>query len=1196
MKKLFLFLCVVFSFSAIAQTNVIAPSQPLNLDTPGLTIDSIVRYLQSGLTASDSGEGGRASQVANFARIWRDRVRNNDSSGSNMFQQYFRAASLAAQARANASCNGGSFSGKWRVDGPDTFKYQNLGRMRDVWADANDTNKLLASGDGGVWKSTDGGKHWRCITDNAPIVSGIISPSKLAVNPTNTDNIYVGSYAYPNHVTWPYGMQYLNGGKPDGANYGHGLLVTNDGGNSWHQEILSLNRNPPWQDTVSGSKPFFSPDGLRVYGMRENHLFCKQVNGTWQDITPSSLLIINSSLAFFELKFVPNANGIGLDPNHFFVTQHGNGKLIECTYNPTTQNHSFTRVLFPRPVLDTTIGGCYISIPSSNTLYATFDSVVGYDFYGNAIYRSNLYTLNISTKKWRLISNMNIQVWEGGFEASSANPANLHLTQAWDKSYFSNDTGRTIHLISEYKGNPTHGDVRRVFIQSTTNTATGINDRVYFACDGGIFQKPKGVNPLQGGHTTCVNINGKGLSCGKYYGVSSLEKDGTVFAGMLDNNQWAYNPKWPEPWQKFGTDYDGGEAIASRAKEEGYVGRSPDGQAKGLVRTRPDLNGIYSSQDADVDLSADLEGDKAILPLWADQYGGYYVDKNNLWRILPNSTNYVQVSGSNLDPTYAQYDVHLPTYVVGVKAQPIRCMSFSQYYDQLTGYVMYYDGTLFYRNDLAPINTQNPTGFNPQTTTGFCKYYPPTDIVCDPRQPERVWLSLGGVDWGNSHRFRAMYSPDAGDHWLDISKGLPNMLPVVNIEYQEGSPYVYAATDAGMYRLDMSSFAYSDITNDMSAYNSVEWTCFNQGDAGNPDYPSINTPALNINYCSGRLYAATDGRGIWSTPLWEQFNVPNITPSSVITSNVTWSGTRYLTSGILVKSGATLTLDPTARIYMPKDGSIRIEAGAKLLVDGATITNGCKDCMWGSIIPMGNASLSQTAANQATVVVKNGALIENARNAITTWGGDIATTGAILNLSNSTFKNNHRSLEFLSYHNQIAGRRVGNVSRISGCNFLLDDDYRGTNIGYWFSCFASLWDVEGVVFSGNNFTNTNTKEENWSNGIMSYNAGYQVVSSCNGLVYTHPCTNFTRNSFSGLRHGIYAEGDNLTDNTFYVDQAAFDGCGVGVLARTNNHFNVSRSTFNIGNAPFRYSDLCNKNIGIRALSGCSGLKSLNLRA
>ncbi len=97
------FVCILLSLllssNASSQALIAPPPPPPNINAPGLGIDSVVRYLQATLTAADSGEGGRATQVANFSRIWKDRVTYNDNSGVNMFEQYLKSARNAGEYR-----------------------------------------------------------------------------------------------------------------------------------------------------------------------------------------------------------------------------------------------------------------------------------------------------------------------------------------------------------------------------------------------------------------------------------------------------------------------------------------------------------------------------------------------------------------------------------------------------------------------------------------------------------------------------------------------------------------------------------------------------------------------------------------------------------------------------------------------------------------------------------------------------------------------------------------------------------------------------------------------------------------------------------------------------------------------------------------------------------------------------------------
>ena len=387
MKQFFALPLLVLLFlshamNAFAQP-VVLPQTPINLDSPGLNVDYIIKRLEQSITVSDTGEGGRASQIDEFARIWKDRVSHNDSSGSNMFEQYLRVSQESALARSTSgNCSSENFSGRWSGIGPDTFSTQNLGMINDIWADSSNTNYLLAVGYGGVWRSDNGGTKWVPIADNTPVSKGIVSPNTIAVNPTNTQHFYVGSYTYFNQVLRPQNLDfsdiYLD-------HYGNGLLVTTNGGNTWSQEILPISNPLTWKDSVRGAKPYFSPDGQRVYGMHNNKLFCKSVNGNWKDITPVTKL--TGSYFFFEMKFVPTGPN-QFDPNHFYLVAHGTNQLLECHYNPISDLHDFDQIPLP-PNAPMGIDGFYIGIPNEEIFYAAF--------------LSSLYIYSVGSAQWSYV-------------------------------------------------------------------------------------------------------------------------------------------------------------------------------------------------------------------------------------------------------------------------------------------------------------------------------------------------------------------------------------------------------------------------------------------------------------------------------------------------------------------------------------------------------------------------------------------------------------------------------------------------------------------------------------------------------------------------------------------------------------------------------------------------------------------------
>jgi photosystem II stability/assembly factor-like uncharacterized protein len=125
-------------------------------------------------------------------------------------------------------------------------------------------------------------------------------------------------------------------------------------------------------------------------------------------------------------------------------------------------------------------------------------------------------------------------------------------------------------------------------------------------------------------------------------------------------------------------------------------------------------------------------------------------------------------------------------------------------------------------------------------------------VHIDVNDPNIVYVSKASYSGNGVYR-----STDAGATWVLWATGLPN-LPVNTVVTQIGRPgEVYCGTDMGVYYRNSSA---------------ISWTAFLTG------LPSIPVRDLEIFYPTGKLRAATFGRGIWETPL-------NVLPCNVYTSN-----------------------------------------------------------------------------------------------------------------------------------------------------------------------------------------------------------------------------------------------------------------------------------------------------------------------
>lgn len=118
------------------------------------------------------------------------------------------------------------------------------------------------------------------------------------------------------------------------------------------------------------------------------------------------------------------------------------------------------------------------------------------------------------------------------------------------------------------------------------------------------------------------------------------------------------------------------------------------------------------------------------------------------------------------------------------------------------------------------------------------------NLTLSDTDPDKVWVVFSGYDSGT----KVFSTTDGGSSWTNISTGLPN-LPMNTIVYSNGSASdgVYIGADIGVYYMD----------NSLSA-----WTPFST------DMPNNAVRDLEIFYPTGKIRAATYGRGTWESDLY----------------------------------------------------------------------------------------------------------------------------------------------------------------------------------------------------------------------------------------------------------------------------------------------------------------------------------------
>ena len=285
---------------------------------------------------------------------------------------------------------------------------------------------------------------------------------------------------------------------------------------------------------------------------------------------------------------------------------------------------------------------------------------------------------------------------------------------------------------------------------------------------------------------------------------------------------------------------------------------------------------------------------------------------------------------------------------------------------------------------------------------------------------------------------------------------------------------------------------------------------------------------------------------------------PYVWINPIVTGNIILSQPITFNNSLIINTGSTLTV--TSSIEMGANCSITIHPGAKLIVDGGTLTNACPDKKWYGILVGGNINLPQNEQNQGTLELYD-AVIENARNAICTHefkpNGTVNynTTGGIIKAENSTFKNNWRSVEFLKYPSDNTNPVLKNLSYFKNCKFIIDDNTLLPNNTL---AHITMWGVNGVTIQGCEFENSMPTIYDNRGAIYTEDAGYIVDEYCAQYNVDCTCKNKPKASlFSGYNNAIKSVNSEK-QYAIKIDRSVFQNNINGIALAATNSLQISR--------------------------------------
>ena len=311
----------------------------------------------------------------------------------------------------------------------------------------------------------------------------------------------------------------------------------------------------------------------------------------------------------------------------------------------------------------------------------------------------------------------------------------------------------------------------------------------------------------------------------------------------------------------------------------------------------------------------------------------------------------------------------------------------------------------------------------------------------------------------------------------------------------------------------------------------------------------------------------------------------NIISDTTINQNIICS------NDITINQGVTLTI--TSTVQMAPDCRIIVNPGAKLVVDGGKLSNSnlCPGKLWYGIHVCGNGTMAQTPQNQGVLELKNGAVIENARFAVMTYGldnngnDDYNSTGGIIKASNTTFRNNRKAVTFWAYPVGASNTIPRNVSYFNKCDFIVNDSNIFESSSTQFESHVSLWGVNGVTFKGCSFQNLTTSGNNRYRAIYTVDAGYNIDQFCTTYdSYYCNCVSVPiRSSFSGFNKAVES---NVTGSqvSVKIDRSDFSDNIIDISQNGISNIKLSRLDISVNNGNNGQGQ-----IGIR-LDNCTGYK------
>jgi hypothetical protein len=1073
-------------------------------------IDSIL----SSLPVTDTSEGGETNKYARWKWFYSHRIGNQQEPAKNGYLSNY----IEQIQQMTYTCNNPTnLQSVWEFIGPFEHNDQKIGRIDVVLQDPVNPEIVYAGApSSGLWRTLNKSAAkpvWKNITDN--ILAPGVGVVDFKINPGNNNEAYLalGIKVWGNYSLGLYRTINLNSTQPNWVKMDIGTLPTNQ----FIRRIFFQNNIP--------------------YVLTKDRLYYTLNSGnTWSHYDFTNFLSQNSSLDFFDFRFDKFNSDI-----IFFTGRltSGNAEYLKVyRYNVAINEFVDQTSLLSSPIynkdhllIDNGQNGTYILysnavLQSQKIIERTSNSGTSWSIH-NVVSSNNI---RLSSAPFLEVSDANDQIiyTEGGGsgEWNSVLSRNLIKSINGGSTFFQVGVYNDIYLNNTPNKIYTHSDVRGFHL--VNGSSNGLSDEILLANDGGILYSKEAATNGSIQNVYWKNLNGYGLSITQLYGFdNSIYSEKNIVAGAQDNGfvssidyVWNISPEngdgYSASYERFSSGKVLGQinsTVLRESEDNGVTWTNASSQPEFFPSGFQNIPGYYVYMDQ---------------VLFSDNEGSIYTGFNSVakfnkqtqtWEkksflyedgIVPGCWLLQDIAVSNTDKNVMFAAFEQPTWDEDQDYYALDCNPKIPPKKNCVPNCPLKKKLFRTTNALSPSPSWTDITGTFDIVLGSSKvirWHGITGLAVSPDNDNRVYVTFDQYSYQDG-KDRVYISNNAlanNPTWSDYSNNLPNV-PVNCIVTLEGSNGgVFIGNDLGVY------FTNNNI------YPTQGWVCVSNG------LPVTIVTELKVSYCSNKLRASTFGRGMWEMDI-TPFLQPNVSVLGIYT-NTTYADVLDVNTDIVIAPDATLTI--TGELRMGKGRKIVVMQGAKLIVDGGTITNYCH--LWEGIEVWGDKTKNQFGAgNQGIVELKNGATIENAMLGIRTWRTDANgnvlwnTTGGIVKAENSTFRNCKHGVSIYPYKNTLPnGNPANNLCRFTGCTFEITNTLN--NPAQYPGQMITLYDVEGIPIRACTFENKVPQLfPYWGRGkgIISHDASYNVIPGCSSPVFPCPQPNVLPNTFKNLWKGI----------------------------------------------------------------------------